>query len=658
MCGIAGIFHPGVPKPVSAARVRAMADALAHRGPDGSGVWTGRGVGLGHRRLSIIDIAGGVQPMHAPDERQTIVFNGEIYNFREVRADLAAKGHVFRTDSDTEVILAAWRQWGPECLSRLNGMFAFALYDAAEDALFLARDRLGVKPLHIAELSDGSLIFASELKGLLAHPLMRGAPDPRAVEDFLAFGYVPDDACIVAGVKKLPAGHYLLVRRGRSRPQPVQWWDVDFSQPDRRPAAALIEECKDRMRVAVSSRMVADVPVGAFLSGGVDSSAVVALMAGMSRGAVETCSIGFDEADHDETAYARIIAERFATVHRERTVAAADFGLIDTLVEAFDEPFADPSALATYRVCELARERVTVALSGDGADEAFAGYRRYRLFMGEERVRGLLPGPVARAARALGNAYPKLDWAPQWLRAKTTLQALGQDSGLAYAEAVGATPPAIRGQIYRDGFGKLLDGHVAENRYAETMAKAPARDALSRAQYADLKIWLPGDILTKVDRTSMAVSLEAREPLLDHRLIEFAARVPSRLRLRRGEGKWLMKQSLAGTLPDSILHRRKMGFVTPVSAWLRGPLAGEAAGIARGSALAELGWFDGDAIARLAAAHKSGRSDHGRLLWQLLMLDRSLHRLFGIGRSSGYRASTKNRPSGGAFNPSAARSRA
>lgn len=658
MCGIAGIFHPGVPKPVSAARVRAMADALAHRGPDGSGVWTGRGVGLGHRRLSIIDIAGGVQPMHAPDTRQTIVFNGEIYNFREVRADLAAKGHGFRTDSDTEVILAAWRQWGPDCLSRLNGMFAFALYDAAEDALFLARDRLGVKPLHIAELSDGSLIFASELKGLLAHPLMRGAPDPRAVEDFLALGYVPDDSCIVAGVRKLPAGHYLLVRRGRSQPRPVQWWDVDFSQPDRRPAAALIEECKERMRAAVSSRMVADVPVGAFLSGGVDSSAVVALMAGMSRGPVETCSIGFDEADHDETAYARVVAERFATVHRERTVAAADFGLIDTLVEAFDEPFADPSALATYRVCELARERVTVALSGDGADEAFAGYRRYRLFMGEERVRSLLPGPVARAARALGNAYPKLDWAPQWLRAKTTLQALGQDSGLAYAEAVGATPPGIRGRLYREGFGKLLDGHVAENRYAEAMAKAPARDALSRAQYADFKIWLPGDILTKVDRTSMAVSLEAREPLLDHRLIEFAGRVPSRLRLRRGEGKWLMKQSLAGMLPDSILHRRKMGFVTPVSAWFRGPLAPEAAGIARGSALAELGWFDGDAIARLAAAHKSGRSDHGRLLWQLLMLDRSLQRLFAIGRSSGYSASTKNRPSGGAFSPSAARSRA
>jgi asparagine synthase (glutamine-hydrolysing) len=628
MCGIAGIFHPDVPKPVDPARVEAMSDVLAHRGPDGSGVWTGPGVGFGHRRLAIIDLSdAAAQPMMSDDRRQVVMLNGEIYNFREVRTELEAKGHVFRTESDTEVILAGWRQWGPDCLSRLNGMFTIALYDAGDDSLFLARDRLGVKPLFTAELSDGALIFASELKGLLAHPLMRRLPDAHAVEDYLAFGYVPDDASIIAGVKKLAAGHYLLIRRGRPIPAQVRWWDVDFSNPVRTSVRALEEEMVERLREAVRSRMVADVPLGAFLSGGVDSSAVVAFMAEASRGAVETCSVGFDAADHDETRYAAEIAALFATNHRSRIVASDDFGLIDTLADAFDEPFADASALPTYRVSELAVERVKVSLSGDGADEIFAGYRRYRLFANEERARRLLPGPLARAAGALGSVYPKLDWAPRALRAKTTLEALGQGSGLAYANAVGVTPLAIRRQLLT----VPLQGHVAEQRYIDAFASAPANDALSRAQYADLKIWLPGDILTKVDRTSMAVSLEAREPLLDHRLVEFAARLPANLRLRGGSGKWLMKRALASRLPADILHRRKMGFVTPISAWLRGPLAQEALGIAQGSALAATGWFDAVAIRRFAEAHQSGRADHGRLLWQLLMLDKSLQRLFGLG---------------------------
>jgi asparagine synthase (glutamine-hydrolysing) len=633
MCGIAGLFHPDVPKPVDPGRVRAMADALAHRGPDGSGVWTAPGVGLGHRRLSIIDLATGDQPMRSPDGRIALSYNGEIYNFREIRAELESKGHVFRTASDTEVVLASWRQWGPDCLRRFNGMFAFALYDAGEDVLFLARDRLGVKPLYLATLPDGALVFASELKGLLAHPLLRRRPSPQALEDYLALGYVPDDACMVEGVVKLAAGHCLLVRRGGPIPPPVKYWDVDFSSPSSGSEKALEEELVERLQSAVRSRMVADVPLGAFLSGGVDSSAVVALMAEASRSAVETCSIGFAEADHDETRWAALVAARFATRHRSRIVAADDFALIDTLADAFDEPFADASALATYRVAELARETVKVALSGDGADEAFAGYRRYRMFAAEERVRGLLPGAARGLLGAFGKVYPKLDWAPRFLRARTTLQAIGRDSGEAYADAVGVTAQPVRSRIYREDFRRLLQGHRAESRYVETMAGAPAGDALSRAQYADLKIWLPGDILTKVDRTSMAVSLEAREPLLDHRLVEFAARLPARLRLRGGSGKWLMKKALRRYLPDEVLERTKMGFVTPVSAWFRGPLAAEAAAIAHSPALAELGWLDPAAISRLAAAHRSGRAEHGRLLWQLLMLDRSLQRLFGFGKA-------------------------
>ncbi|WP_448665052.1 XrtA/PEP-CTERM system amidotransferase [Sphingomonas sp. CJ20] len=630
MCGIAGLYYPALAKPVDPNRIVQMCDALAHRGPDGSGVWTAPGVGLGHRRLAIIDLEGGVQPMALPDESVVTIFNGEIYNFREVRDELEGRGARFLTDSDTEVLLHGWRAWGPGLLERLNGMFAFALYDAEAKSLFLARDRFGVKPLHYAELSDGAVAFASELKGLLAHPLFRRTPDFRAVEDYLGLGYVPDDASLLAGVRKLPAGHFLLLQRDRPVPQPVQWWDIDFTRRATGKTRDLEAELVDRMRTAVRSRMIADVPLGAFLSGGVDSSAVVALMAEASRTAVKTCTIGFDESGYDESAYARQVAGRFATAHRERTVAADDFALIDTLVAAFDEPFADASALPTYRVCQLARESVTVALSGDGADEAFAGYRRYKFFAAEERFRAALPTAFRQSVfGTLGRAYPKADWAPRPFRAKTTLLALADEGDVAYAKAVGVTGPELRHRLYRDAARQALGGHTAEQRYIDTMRAAPARDALDRAQYADIKHWLPGDILTKVDRTSMAVSLETREPLLDHRLVEFAATLPPALRIRAGQGKWLLKKAMEPWLPREVLYRPKMGFVTPVSAWFRKALAEEAAALARSKLLAGTGWFDLSVVETLAADHKAGRADHGRTLWQLLMLERSLARLFG-----------------------------
>ncbi len=628
MCGIAGIFHPGTPKPVDPNRVHAMIAALSHRGPDGDGIWTAPGVGLGHRRLSIIDLEGSPQPMS--DGTLTITYNGEVYNFAELRDELTAKGAIFRTAGDTEVLLHAWRAWGPSMLDRLNGMFAFAIHDTAAHTLFLARDRMGVKPLHYVELADGSLAFASELKGLLAHPQLRRVPDPHAVEDYLAFGYVPDDACMVAGVKKLAAGHFLLVERGKPVPQPRKWWDVDFSNRATGSAKALGEELVDRMRAGVRSRMVADVPLGAFLSGGVDSSAVVALMAEASPKAVRTCTIGFDEAGHDERSYAETVARRFATDHRERVVQSGDFGLIDTLVASFDEPFADASALATYQVCALARESVTVALSGDGADEALAGYRRYKFQSAEERVRGLLPSHLrADIFGTLGRWYPKADWAPRPLRAKSTLLALAQGGGEAYARSVGVTTPELRALLFDASAVAKLGGYRAEHRYVTAMANAPARDAIDRAQYADIKHWLPGDILTKVDRTSMAVGLEAREPLLDHRLIEFCATLPANMRLRHGEGKWLMKKAMEPYLPQEILYRQKMGFVTPISAWFRGALAGEATALAKSRTLGETGWFDMATIARIADEHRMGRGEHGRTLWQLVMLERSMKRMFG-----------------------------
>lgn len=629
MCGIAGLFHLEIAKPVAPGRIQAMIDAQVHRGPNGEGVWTAPGVGLGHRRLSVIDVAGSPQPMATEDGQLIITYNGEIYNYQEIRAELLKLGHRFRTAGDTEVILNGYRQWGSAILSRLNGMFAFAIHDARDQSLFMARDRFGVKPLHYAPLADGSIAFASELKGLLANPAVRREPDLRAVEDYFALGYVPDDACLVAGVRKLPAGTFVKLTRGKPLPSPVVWWDLDFTRRAKGSVDDLEEELRFHLRNAVSSRMVSDVPLGAFLSGGVDSSTVVALMAEKSSDAVQTCSIGFDESALDETRHAEIIARRFATDHRSRIVAADDFSAIDVLVRAFDEPFADASALPTWRVCQLARETVTVALSGDGADEAFAGYRRYRFQAAEERVRGLLPTGLRQSLfGALGRSYPKADWAPRSLRAKSTFQSLARDGAEAYARSVGVVPEETRARLYSDGFRRGLQGHRAEDRYVEAMNNASAREALDRAQYADMKIWLPGDILTKVDRTSMAVSLEAREPLLDHRLVEFGATLPASMRIRGGEGKWLMKKAMEGHLPKDILYRPKMGFVTPISAWFRGALAGQAEALVTKSTLLETGWFRPEALEKAVRDHKAGLADNGRLIWQLVMLEKALNGLF------------------------------
>lgn len=628
MCGIAGIFHCGVPKPVDPGRIVRMCDAIAHRGPDGSGVWTGAGIGLGHRRLSIIDLEGSPQPMHSADGDAVIVFNGEIYNFRELRRELEGQGAVFRTDGDTEVILAAWQLWGVDCLDRLNGMFAFALYDLKRKELLLARDRLGVKPLFMTELSDGSLAFASELKGLLVHPLLRREADTRAVEDYMTWGYVPDHRSILKGVEKLPAGHFRLLKHGTPPASPRQWWDVDFSNRKKGNIADLSAELLHHMRDGVTSRMQADVPLGAFLSGGVDSSSVVALMSEATQNPVTTCSIGFDVAALDETGYAEAVAKQFGTDHHSRIVDPNDFYAIDRLVQIYDEPFADASALPTLRVCELAREHVTVALSGDGADEAFAGYRRQVFHAREEQARGIIPAALRKPLfGSLGAVWPKADWAPRPLRAKSTLLSLAEDGAVGYARSLSVIPPELRQHLFSDKLTRELGGYRAEQPLIEMMRNAPARSGLDRAQYADLKFWLQGDILTKVDRASMSVGLEAREPLLDHRLIEFGAALPHKARIKGTQGKWLIKNTMERYLPQDILYRPKQGFVTPISDWFRGPLAAEARGIVSGAGLARTGWFDNMVLSGIIEDHISGKSDHGRILWQLMMLDKSIDHL-------------------------------
>ncbi|MEM9058511.1 MAG: asparagine synthase (glutamine-hydrolyzing), partial [Pseudomonadota bacterium] len=437
MCGIAGLFDTRERAPVNADVLRAMTGSLAHRGPDADGFHVEDGVGLGHRRLSIIDIAGGAQPFFNDAGTVALTYNGEVYNFQALRDELRALGHSFSTNSDTEVIVKAWEAWGEACVERFNGMFALGVYDRGRQSLFLARDRLGIKPLYYGLLPNGLLAFGSELKALLRVPELDRSLDPLAVEDYFAYGYVPEPRTILTAVKKLPPGYTLTATRGEALPAPMRYWNVSFERAAPASDADIEAEIRHRVTESVKLRMIADVPLGAFLSGGVDSSAVVATMAQLKDAAVNTCSISFGDPKFNESAFAQQVAERFETDHEVRQVDPADFDLIDRLVDFYDEPYADSSAMPTYRVCELARAKVTVALSGDGGDENFAGYRRYRWHAYEERVRRLLPpglrGPFFGLA---GRLYPKLDWAPKVLRAKSTLQALARDSLEGYFHSV------------------------------------------------------------------------------------------------------------------------------------------------------------------------------------------------------------------------------
>ena len=623
MCGLAGIFDTCGQRPIDGDLLAAMTAALVHRGPDDGGTFQAPGVGLGHRRLSIIDLASGHQPLFNEDGTVAVTYNGEIYNFGELIGELRDRGHVFRTRCDTEVIVHAWEEWGARCVERFRGMFAFAVYDARQGTLFLARDRLGIKPLYYSLLPDGRLLFGSELKALLACPDLPRELNPEAVECFLALGYVPDPYAIYAGVHKLAPAHTLVVRRGTPVPAPTAYWDVDLhADPGAEgDLAATGAELRDRLSEAVRIRQIAEVPLGAFLSGGVDSSAVVACMARGQDAPVNTCSIRFGESEYDESRYAARVAEQYRTRHHTRTVAPADFDLLTALPGVYDEPFADSSALPTYRLCEEARRHVTVALSGDGGDEIFAGYRRYRWHHYEELVRGRVPaalrGPVFGA---LGGAYPKLDWAPKPLRAKTTLQAVARESAAAYTASVGVIGEALRERLYTPAFKRALQGFRAVEVIRGHMAAAPTDHHLARVQYADMKTYLPGDILTKVDRASMAHGLEVRVPILDHSFVDWAAGLPPRMKLRGREGKYVFKRALEPWLPEDVLYRPKMGFGIPLKDWFRGPLRGLLRQRLEQGRLAESGLVRPEAVAELVAQHISGRFDHSQPLWALLML--------------------------------------
>jgi asparagine synthase (glutamine-hydrolysing) len=624
MCGISGIVDLRERRPINRSLLKAMNDALSHRGPDGEGFHLEPGVGFGHRRLSIIDLKGGKQPLYNEDESVVVTYNGEIYNFHELAEELAAKGHRFHTRCDTEVIVHAWEQWGEQCLERFNGMFAFAIWDRPKETLFLARDRLGVKPLYYAKLSDGEIIFGSELKALLVHPELTREVDPTAVEDYFCFGYIPDPKTIYKSVRKLSPGHYLVVRRGRGDTSPRRYWDVPLQRTistDPDPSASEAE-LRERLLESVRLRLVSDVPLGAFLSGGIDSSAVVAMMRELGTENLLTCSIGFKEKQYDESGYAAMVAEAKQTNHQMETVEAADYSLLDKLVGLYDEPFSDSSAIPTYRVCGLARRHVTVALSGDGGDEDFIGYRRYRLFAMEQRLRSLFPEWFrAPAFGALGRCYPKLDWAPRIFRGKTTFQALARSPADAYLHGVSIFSDTGRRQLFSGDLRRELGGYEAAEVFRGHLEGRSFPDPLSMIQYLDYQTYLPGDILTKVDRASMAHGLEVRVPFLDYEFVEWAASLPSSLKLRGRESKAILKKALEPLLPKEVLYREKMGFAVPLDIWFRGSLEERIVASLEGEVLAGCGLFEPAYLRSIGTEHRSGRRNHSAILWALLMFE-------------------------------------
>ena len=628
MCGIAGVVDIRGRSQIDRSLLQRMNDIQFHRGPDAGGEHHEPGVALGHRRLAIIDLATGQQPLYNEDQSVVIVYNGEIYNYQALIPELQALGHVFHTRSDTEVIVHAWEAWGERCVERFRGMFAFALWDRNRQTLFLARDRLGVKPLFYSLLPDGLVVFGSELKTVLQHPGVARRIDPLAVEEYFALGYVAEPRSIYESVRKLEPGCTLALTRGAPVPAPRQYWDVRFTLDNKASEEDARAELHARLQESVKLRMIAEVPLGAFLSGGVDSSAVVALMSAVGNGPVNTCSISFDDPAYDEQMYARMVAEQYHTNHFVEQVASNDFSLIDSLAGIYDEPYADSSAMPTYRVCELARKRVTVALSGDGGDETFGGYRRYRLHMNEERARAALPLGLRRPLfGALAALYPKADWAPRIFRAKSTFQSLARSSVGAYLHTMSLSDEYLRARMYSASFRSRLGGYRVNDLFERHAANSGTDDPLALIQYIDLKTYLIGDINTKVDRASMAHSLEVREPLMDHPLVEWMATLPSDLKLRGGEGKYLLKKCMEPHLPSDVLYRKKMGFAVPLCNWFRGPLRQKVRDVVCGETLKRTGIFDPTTLQQMVDAHQSGRRDYSAPLWSLLMFDAFLRKV-------------------------------
>lgn len=625
MCGIAGILSLSG-QPPDQALLRGMNGRLAHRGPDDEGYHFNGRLALAQRRLSIIDLQTGQQPLANEDGTVWVTFNGEIYNFQELRRRLEAQGHRFQTASDTEVIVHAYEQHGPDCVQHFRGMFAFAVWDARQQTLFLARDRVGKKPLYYAWVG-GSLLFASELQALLSHSGLRREVDPAAVDAYLTYGYIPAPRTIFRDVFKLPPAHHLTVR-GTDRPRPECYWQLEYGPKLELSEPAAAEQFLDLLREAVRLRMIADVPLGALLSGGIDSSLVVALMSQASSQPVRTFSIGFAEEEFNELPYARLVARQYGTEHHELMVRPSALDILPMLVRHYGEPFADSSAIPSYHVARLTRQHVKVALNGDGGDECFAGYERYRGMALAEYYQKI---PGRNLIGYLGTLLPEsLPRRSRLGQAKRFLQAANLPRESRYLRWVSYFTSEHKQRLYSAAFRAELAGQYAEDWLAQQFQEAnrPGLDPLDHVLAVDVRSYLPYDLLVKMDIATMACSLEARSPFLDHHVMEFAARLPTSLKLRRTSLKHLLKRVAGQLLPPQTYQRRKMGFGVPVGDWMRGELRPLIEDTLLSSQSRSGRYFDPQAVRELARSHLDGRRDASYQLWALLWLE-LWHREFG-----------------------------
>jgi asparagine synthase (glutamine-hydrolysing) len=619
LCGIAGFVESNGARDAAArkALIDQMCRVIAHRGPDDQGMEVLGRAALGMRRLSIIDLAGGHQPMSGCDPHLTIVFNGEIYNYRELQRELESRGHTFHTRSDTETIVHAYEEFGDACVEHLRGMFAFAIWDERSERLFAARDRAGEKPFYYTLTPGGTFVFGSELKCLLEYPEVARETDPAALDAYLTFGYIPEPLSIFRDVYKLEAGCRVIFERGQYRTE--SYWDFPIGTDSSHAARTeddYVEELRALLDESVRAMLVADVPLGAFLSGGVDSSTIVGLMSRATNAPVKTFSIGFREDSFDELKYARLAARHFETDHRELIVTPEVCGLVDELIRHFDEPFADQSSIPTYLVAKLAREHVKVALSGDGGDELFGGYTRYAV---EERRSGF-----ARLPRVLrkGVMEPLSRRLPHGARGRNFIHNVALDPIDRYIDNVSIFNEPSKAWLYTSDFRRALSGAgKATGHFEAIAARGAGSDPLETLLYLDSKTYLPGDILTKVDRMSMAVSLEARVPLLDHKLVEFAARIPGHLKMRGGESKYIFKQAVRGLVPDEILNRPKQGFGVPITEWINKELRERIRDTFADAGTRQRGLVDYSYVDVLLTEHERGRRDHSPALWSLFILE-------------------------------------
>ena len=621
MCGICGILNFEPDAPVDPGVLKGMADLLAHRGPDGDGFHCEGPVGLGHRRLAIIDLSeAAAHPLPNEDRTIWVLLNGEIYNFQDLRKELLRRGHVFRSQGDTETIVHLYEEEGPACVRRLRGMFAFALWDGRRRELLLARDRLGKKPLYYWHRPGRALAFASEPKAFLADPAFRAEPDPAALHQYLTYQYVPSPWSAFRGVQKLPPAHILRVRDGQVHVE--RYWSLAYAPKRAGGEDDLMEELRARLQEAVRLRLISDVPLGAFLSGGVDSSAVVAVMAGLNAGPVKTFSIGFAEPEYDEVQYARRVARQYGTEHHETVVRPDAVGILPRLVWHYNEPYADSSAIPSLYLAEMTRRHVTVTLNGDGGDESFAGYRRYHAAR-LARAFAAVPAPLRRALRAAAGAIPAARPKGLAAMAQRFLSAASTDPVERYAAWMRHFDDEMKAALCTPEF--LAQAEGAGNDYlAAAFAAAPARgatDPVDALLAVDVATYLPEDLLVKMDIATMAFGLEARSPFLDQEVLEFAASLPPTLKLRRGTGKYLLKRAFADRLPHDLLHRRKMGFGVPLDHWFRNELRDLAHDTLLGQRARGRGLFRPEAVARLLEEHVSGRAAWHSQLWNLLVLE-------------------------------------